>query len=66
MISIFLFDFQEIDVGSRVAAGVLGCVVVVVVVVGAWGYKKYRTLQVALRFAHIQLGQHATNMSKSI
>jgi hypothetical protein len=34
--------------------------------VGAWGYKKYRTLQVALRFTHIQLGQHATNMSKSI
>ena len=60
------FIRQDVEIGSTVAAGVLGVVVVVGAAAGAWGYLKYRALRVALRFLQAQQAGTAQNMSKTL
>jgi len=63
---IFFFIHQEVDIGSTVAAGVLGVVVIVGAAAGAWGYLKYRALRVALRFLQAQQAGANQNLSKTL
>jgi len=60
------FIHQEVDVGSTIAAGVLGFVVLVGAAAGAWGYVKYRALRVALRFLQAQQAGANQNLSKTL
>jgi hypothetical protein len=60
------FIHQEVDIGSTIAAGVLGVIVVIGAAAGVWGYVKYRALRVALRFLQAQQAGANQNLSKTL
>jgi hypothetical protein len=60
------FIHQEVDIGSTVAAGVLGVVVIIGAAAGVWGYVKYRAVRVALRFLQAQQAGTNQNLSKTL
>ena len=58
--------FQEIDVGSKIAVGVLGVVLALAGATGAWGYLKYRALLFATRLLRAEQAGATHRQSKYI